>query len=545
MTTPRATLVVSGSVVVSAAAPRLLVAEAIGIAEGRVTSVGTRRDVLAAAAPGSRLIEAGERAVVPGIHDFHLHLTAMARARREVDLDGVTGLAAIARRVAAAVDRLPAGAWVTGGRWPEPMLRGDLAPLEAASGGHPVLLTAHDGHSAWASAAALAAAGIAPRAADPPGGRVERHADGSPTGVLRERAMLPLVNAAGRLEGPPLADAMAETVDELLSWGVTGATDAGDYDAGRGIGALAAVGESFSRAWEHRSAIDGRLRLTMDLPAVAIPAAAARGLATGARLDARTLRVGWAKVYVDGTLGSGTAALFAPRSCDDAAADDLGILRLDAAALDAMLADARPAGIGIAAHAIGDRAVATALDAVERAAPRRTVTPPDRIEHAQLVRPVDGARFAALDVTASIQPIHLPSDRDTAERCWDGRLAHAYAYRSLARAGARLALGTDAPIESANPWLNIHVAVRRHAAADGRDGWRSDEGIELAAALRAATIGPAAGIGARDEGHLRVGARADLAVLSCDLETLLAADERLGRIRALVTLVDGSEVHRS
>ncbi|MEO8245503.1 MAG: amidohydrolase family protein [Chloroflexota bacterium] len=538
MTGPRATFVVTGQVVVAARPDRVVTAEAIGLAEDRVVSVGERREVLEAAAPGARVVDAGASAVIPGIHDFHLHLTGMARRRREVDLTDAVDVAGIAARIHAAVGRQPGAGWLIGGRWEEGALGGDLSPLEAAAGDRPVLLTAHDGHSAWASAAARRAAGIDERAEAIPGGRLERDPSGALSGVVRERAMLPLLHAADRLEGEALAEAIAETVDELLAWGVTGATDAGDYDADRGIGPFAALGESFSRAWEARDRIDGRLRLTMDIPAAALAAATELGLVTGAALEARTLRMGWAKLYADGTLGSGTAALFAPRSCDGAADDDLGILRLDPAELDAILATGRAAGIGIAAHAIGDRAAATVLEAIARAAPRASGVPPDRLEHAQLVRPLERPRFGELDVTASVQPIHLVSDRETAERCWQGRLAHAYAYRSLADAGARLALGTDAPIESANPWLNLLAAVRR-------DGWRTDECLSLPAALRAATLGPAMGMGRADEGHLAIGARADLAVLSCDLPALLAAGEGLAGVRAVLTVVDGREVHRS
>jgi hypothetical protein len=536
MTPPRATLVVRGQVVVAAHPDRLVTAEGIGIAEGRVVSVGDRRDVVEGAAPGARVVDAGDAAVIPGIHDFHLHLTGMARARREVLLPDGADLATIAGAVSGAAARSGDG-WITGGRWAEPALQVELSPLLAAAGERPVLLTAHDGHSAWASPAALRAAGVDRGEDDPPGGRFERDATGALTGVLRERAMLPLLHAAQRPEGPALGDAIAETVDELLAWGITGATDAGDYDADRGMGEHAALGESFSRAWDARDRIDGRLRLTMDIPVAALPPAAERELVTGASLGS-TLRMGWAKLYADGTLGSGTAALFAPRSCDDADVGDLGILRMDPDDLDRVYATAREAGIGIAAHAIGDRAAATVLDAIGRAVPRSRAAPADRIEHLQLVRPVDRLRLAALDVTASVQPIHLVSDRETAERCWQGRLAHAYAYRSMQEAGARLALGTDAPIESANPWANLYAAVARH-------GWRTEEALALPAALRAATIGPAMAMGARDEGHLALGARADLAVLTCDVGTLLAADERLASVGSVLTVVGGVEVHRT
>lgn len=543
MTRPRAELVVCGQVAVAFAVDRTVTAEAVGLAAGRVVAVGGRREVTADAAPGARVVDAGDAAIVPGIHDFHLHLTGMARARRQVDLASVADADALLAAVAAAAELLPPGAWLTGGRWREPVLAGALDGLAAAVGDRPVYLVGHDGHSAWASPAALAMAGIDGRR-DAAGGIVERRSDGTPNGLLRERAMLPVAHRAAQLEGDGLVDAIADTVAELLGWGITGATDAGDYDAERGIGDHAALGESFSRAWEARDRVDGRLRLTLDIPAAAIPAAQASGLATGAALPGTsTLRFGWAKLYADGTLGSRTAALFAPPSCGEDA--DLGVLRLEPDEILATVSAARAAGIGIAAHAIGDRAAATVLDAVASAPARGRGAPPDRLEHAQLVRPVDRDRFASLDVTASVQPIHIPSDRDTADRCWQGRLAHAYAYRSLVTAGARLALGTDAPIESAHPWRNLHAAVQRHAAGDDREPWTSGERLPAPIALAAMTVGPALAMRVTDEGHLAPGARADLAVLSCDLGTLLAADERLAGVRSELTLVDGREVHRS
>jgi predicted amidohydrolase YtcJ len=543
MTRPRAELVVCGQVAVAFAPDRVITAGAIGIAGGRVVAVGERRDVSAEAAPGARVVDAGDAAVIPGIHDFHLHLTGMARARRQVDLSAAADADALLATAAGAVARLPAGAWLTGGRWREPIMAGAIERLAAAVGDRPAYLVAHDGHSAWASPAALAAAGI-DDADDPPGGAVERTVDGTPTGILRERAMLPVVHRAVQLEGRELATAMGESVAELLAWGVTGATDAGDYDAARGIGEHADLGESFSRAWEARDRLDGRLRLTLDIPIAAIPAAREAGLLSGAALAGTTsLRFGWAKLYADGTLGSRTAALFAPPSCGPE--PDLGILRLSPDEMLEAVTAAHDGGIGIAAHAIGDRAAATVLDAFAAAPARRSGAPPDRLEHAQLVRPVDRARFAALDATASVQPVHVPGDRDTAGRCWKGRLGHAYAYRSLVDAGARLALGTDAPVESAHPWRNLHAAVRRHAPADGREPWTRAECLPAPIALAGMTVGPALALGLTDEGHLAPGARADLAILSCDLATLLAADERLATVRSELTLVDGREVHQA
>jgi hypothetical protein len=251
------------------------------------------------------------------------------------------------------------------------------------------------------------------------------------------------------------------------------------------------------------------------------------------------MRFGWAKEYADGALGSGTAALFEPSTSGQG---DVGILRVTAEDLDRLFVLARPAGIGLAIHAIGDRAAATVLDALARAPARAAGTPDDRMEHVQLLRHGEADRFRALRMTASVQPIHAAADRDLVEACWDGRQEGAYAWRSLAAAGARLAAGSDAPVESVDPWLGLFAAVHRRIAGDGRPDWRPDQALTVIEALAAYTTGPAAALGVPDEGHLGIGARADLAVLDADLDTIMAADERLARVRSIATLVDGVEI---
>jgi hypothetical protein len=545
MSQPRASGVVIGEVVVEASSDGLQTTQAVGIADGRVVSAGTREDVLDAAAPGATVIEAGAAAVVPGLHDFHLHLVGMAHARLEVALDEVVTFRELVARVREAAERLPHEAWLRGRGWVEAAIdHGALMSLERAVGGRPALLYSHDGHSAWASAAALRLAGIGVDTPDPGGGRIERDAAGGPTGVLRERATDMIEPVAGGTDPGQLSHALDEAVTELLGWGLTGATDAGDSSPDNGTGAYAAIGESGSTLLDARERLNGRLRLTVNLPAAAIEAGAELGLRTGSPIaDTATLRAGWAKAYADGALGSRTAALFEPYSCGED--QQSGILRLEAADLDRLLAAGRAAGIGLAVHAIGDRAAANVLDAIERAPARGPGVPADRIEHLQLMRPSDSSRLAALDVTASVQPIHAASDRQLVERCWQPRQADAYPWRALAAGGARLAFGSDAPIESPNPWHGIFAAVHRRFPADGTTDWRTAQALDLASALRAYTLGPATSHGASDEGHLRPGARADLAVLSIDLATLVAADERMAAARAVLTMVDGREVHRS
>jgi predicted amidohydrolase YtcJ len=541
MSRQRAELVVFGQVVVAAEPHGVETVEAIGIAGGRVVSAGTRMDVADAAAAGARVIDVGGAAVIPGLHDFHLHLVGLARTRTAILLDDAADGVEVAARLAAAARSDAGEGWLTGRGWNERQLAG-IAPeaLDAAAGERLVFLGSHDGHSAWASPAARRLAGVGAGTADPPGGRIERDAAGEPTGVLRETALDLVAALVTRLQGAALRPALDATLRDLAALGVTGASEAGDYTDANGIGTDSAFGDSYSTLSDLGDLVDGRLRLTLGIPADALPAADERGLRTGAGLSGRrTMRFGWAKEYADGALGSGTAALFAPQTCGT---PDSGILRVTPEELDELFAAGRSARIGLAVHAIGDRAGAAVLDAVERAAERQAGSPPDRIEHAQLLRTPDAERFARLGVVASVQPIHAAADRDLVEACWDGRQDGAYAWRSLATAGTLLAAGSDAPVESVSPWLGLFAAVHRRLPTDARGDWRAEQALTIAESLSAYTLGPARAIGAADEGHLRPGAHADLAVLSVDLETLIAADERLAGVRAEITMVNGVEV---
>ena len=544
MSAQSAELVVAGRVVLAAEPGGLETAEAVGIAAGRVVSAGTRLEVTGAAARGARVIDAGEAAVIPGLHDFHIHLVGLARTRDAIALDDAADGAEVAARIAAAAQAGNELPWLTGRGWSERQLAGlDAGALDAAAGERLAFLTSHDGHSAWASPAARRLAGLGAETTDPLGGHLERGAGGEPTGILRETAMDLVAPLVTRLQGAALHDALDATLRELAALGVTGASEAGDYTDHNGVGADAALGDSYSTLTDLGDRIDGRLRLTLGIPADAVPAAAERALRTGAALEGRkTMRFGWAKEYADGALGSGTAALFEPRSCGT---PETGILRVSPEEIDALFAVGRAAGIALAVHAIGDRAAAAVLDAVERAPERPPNAPPDRLEHAQLLRQIEVDRFARLGVTASIQPIHAAADRDLVDACWDGRQDRAYAWRSLLSSGTHLAAGSDAPVESVNPWIGLFAAVHRRLPTDPRGDWRSVQALTMAEALSAYTLGPARALGAHDEGHLRPGARADLAVLSVDLDTLVAVDERLADVRAEIVIVDGIEVPTS
>lgn len=536
----RATLIVRGQVMLMAGAAGIQTAEAIGVAGGRVVSAGTYREVADAARIGARLINAGRAAVVPGMHDFHVHLVGLARARSGVDLDDAASGAEVLARLVDALERLPADGWLTGRGWSEAQL-GSLAPeaLDAAVGERLAFLSSHDGHSAWVSPAVRRRAGLLAHAADPAGGRIERGPNGEPSGVLRETAMDLVAHLVPEAQGEALRSGLDATLKQMAALGITGASEAGDYTAGGGIGADAALGDSFSTLTDLGDLVDGRLRINIGIPVDALAVAAERGLRTGSMLEGRrTLRLGWAKEYADGALGSSTAALDEPAT----GASDAGILRVTPEELDTLTAASRASGIGLAVHAIGDRAVATVLDAIDRAPSRRRGDAPDRIEHLQLVRDNDVPRLAALGVVASIQPIHAAADRDLVEAAWQGRQERAYPWRRLANAGVAIAAGSDAPVESVNPWLGLFAAVHRRTPADSRGDWRTHQALTASEALAAYTLGPASAIGNSDEGHLQPGARADLAILNVELDALLSADERLAGVRSTITLVEGEEV---
>jgi hypothetical protein len=545
MTPPRATTVVIGQLVVAAHDDRLVTADALGIADGRVVSTGTRDEVLDSAASGARRIDHGPRAVVPGLRDFHLHLVGMARARREVVLDEATDFGMVIATLQAAAARLPADAWLRGRGWREEALTGaGREALDRAVGGRPALLYSHDGHSAWASTAALRRAGVDRSSADPVGGRLERDADGEPSGVLRETATDLVEPVAERLRGELLARAVDETLAGLAALGVTAVVDAGDSAPDGGDGRYADLGDRASALLSLRDRLEGRMRIAVNVPCDAIGAAAGLGLRSGMPVEgSETMRIGWAKAFVDGALGSRTAALFEPYTCGPVG--QTGIPRLSPPELDAIISAGREARIGLAIHAIGDRGVADVLDAFERSAARLSGTPPDRVEHLQLMRSADLPRLAAGDITASMQPVHCAADRPMVEACWSDRMAQAYPIAALRSAGARLAFGSDAPIESPNPWTGLFAAVHRRFPRDGTPDWQVAQAIGVEAALSAYTLGSARAAGLPDEGHLQPGARADLAVLSVDLATLLRADDTLADVRAERTLIAGHEVHRA
>lgn len=437
------------------------------------------------------VLDLGGRFVRHGLRDAHAHVVEWARARRELDLAAAGSAAAAADLVAASANGLPPAGVLRGGRfrdagWPDEPRAG---LLDRAAPGRVVVLRSLDMHSAWLSPAALVRCGLPDH----------------PTGLLREHEAWA---ALARLPSPTAAEddlAVDGAVTAAHARGLTGVRDFSFEDSRVG--------------WLRRQQRTGGLLLRVE--AVVQPDQLAsyvdRGLATGDG-DA-FLTVGPLKLFVDGALGSRTARCLAPY----AGSTDRGVLLLDPDQLRAALGQAREAGFGVAVHAIGDEATRNALVALQGAGV------PASLEHAQLLRPEDLQLFAAGRVTASLQPAHLLDDAALVDDLWRDTTSLPYAVASLLEAGARIELGSDAPVSPLDPWLGIAAAVYR--TVDDAPPWRPEEAVPLEVALAAA--------GAT---RLRAGDAADVVVLDTPAPGQLSAAD-LAHVPVHATFIDGRCVH--
>lgn len=500
-------------------------AEAIAIVNGRIAAVGSDAEVRVWQGPRTSVEDLRGATVLPGLIDAHLHLEGYARHRSEVDVDTPTldeALARVVHRVAAT----PPGSWIVGRGWlQERWGRFPTAEdLDRAAPAHPVALWARSGHALWANREAMRRAGVTAETPDPPGGRIGRGPDGAPNGLFFERAMELIARVIPEPSVEELAEALYEALHELAALGLTAVHN---FDGPRSFAALQILHERG----------DLPLRVVQHVPLAMLEHALAIGLRTG--FGDEWLRIGAVKIFADGALGPRTAWMLEPY---DGEPENVGIPFTPPEVIWEAAQKATAAGLWLAIHAIGDRAnrEVLALYGRLRDLEARRGLPPEaqrhRVEHAQRVHPDDLPRFGALGIVASMQPIHAVSDRLMAERYWGKRCATAYAWRSLKAHGARLAFGSDAPVESPNPWWGLHAAVVR-------DGWYPEQALSLPEALEAYTMGPAWAAGLeRWQGRLRPGMWADLIVLPQD--PFRISPEELRTIEVLGTMVGGRWVYR-
>ncbi len=458
----------------------------------------------AAGADGVETIDLGGRLVVPGWWDAHAHLLYTGEAMAQVQLKGIRSVADVQQRLAARIAIEPPMRWIEGAGWDQNDWTGREFPhrhdLDAVAPDHPVLLTHTSGHCAWTNSLALRLAGVTAATLAPDGGVIALDPGGEPTGILFDRA-IDLVAASIPPGGPDaVSRSLRRAIDHAHSLGLVG-VHAMDVEAAE-LAALQALRAS--------DALDLRLRIFLSARDESLWS----GHRTGDGDD--WLRISGVKWFGDGALGSLTAWMEQPYE----GSSDVGFPLQSVADLEASVRRALDLGLAPAIHAIGDRANREVLGVLARTA---AIQPhlPRRIEHAQLL--ADGLvdQFAALGVTASLQPIHATQDMDKVDREWGTRGRWAYAFRDLLDAGVNLAFGSDTPVETMDPLAGIHAAVLRQRR-DGTpaSGWYPAQRLSVEESLAAYSHGPA--LATNDAGTLGCiapGFAADCVVLSHDIIT--------------------------
>lgn len=449
---------------------------------------------------GARRIELDGRFVVPGLHDRHVHFSQWAMVSRRLDLAEAGSASAAAALVAASVARGDTEVIGFGYRdalWTDAPSR---AVLDGVAGDVPVVLVSADLHSCWLNSAALRRHGV------------EHVADAS--GLLREDDAFRMLR-----EIDDVAD------DVLDGW----VEDAARRAAARGVVGIVDFEMRWNRDdWARRAANgSSALRVAFGIYTQHLARAIAEGLHTGDAVPGTggLVTVGGHKIITDGSLNTRTAWCFDPYPGRGPDEHPYGISNVPYDELVPLMRTAHEAGITPTVHAIGDQANAIVLDAFEEVGCRGSV------EHAQLLRRDDIARFAALGIVASVQPEHAMDDRDIAERFWAGRTDRAFMLADLADAGVELALGSDAPVAPLDPWIAMSAAVAR--SRDGREPWHAEQAIEVRVALAASTGGRGATVTA--------GSVADLAVI--ELDPFAASADDLRRMPVAATLLAGRFTH--
>jgi predicted amidohydrolase YtcJ len=497
-----------------------------------ILAAGEPADLLASFSQAEKEDMHGQ-VILPGLTDAHLHLQYYSLGLQKINCETDTKQECL-QRVKGRVQKAKPGEWILGHgwnqnvweAWPAASELDDIAPH------NPVYLTAKSLHASWANTKALQLAQITSQTSDPQNGQIQRDGNGNATGVLLETAM----ELVGNIIPSPTVEEIANAVEKAqpILWKM-GLTGVHDFDRR----------ESFMALEQIHAQGRLKLRVLKNLPVELLDQAFELGLRGGFGDD--LLRIGNLKAFMDGALGPHTAAMFQPYIGED---DNRGILNMDGEELLEFGRKAAQVGLGLTVHAIGDRANHEVLDAYEQLRSYETENHlphlRHRIEHVQVIHPDDAPRLAKLNIIASMQPIHATSDMLMADRFWGERSRLAYALKTQLDFGARLALGSDAPVESPNPFWGLHAAVTRRRAdgSPAADGWHPEQRLTLSQAWDGYTTGPAYAAGMEDRlGRLAPNHLADLIVLdedpfACDPKDLLD-------LKPAATMVNGEWVWRS
>jgi predicted amidohydrolase YtcJ len=519
-------------------------AEAIAVRGDKIIAVGERKQVEALRRPSTKMIDAGQRLLLPGFVDCHIHFMDGSLGLTRVDLNEATTVAEIQKRVKAYADAHPNELWIQGMGWTYPTFGPSALPnkkiLDDVVPDRPVYLIAFDGHSSWANSKALAMAGIDRNTPNPPNGTIVRDDNGDATGALKEAAgdlvgsKTPLPTRAERL------DALRKGIREANRVGLVRVHSAGqDFEYLDLYDELRKSGELTLRFY---------IAYFLDPPGLTPQSTA---LIENARRKYSSsddwIEGGAVKTMLDGVIEAHTAAMLAPYSDDPTQS---GKLFWDPDRYKANIADLDARGLQIFTHAIGDKAVRLALDAYQNASEvNKTKDARPRIEHIETISAVDVERFGKLGVIASMQPLHSYPDDDTlniwARNVGAERASRPWVWRSIQEKGGALAFGSDWPVVTLNPWRGVQTAVTRQTSeGNPPGGFVPQQRLSLEDTIRAYTLGAAfAGRREKSEGSLEPGKLADFILLDQDLFKIEPSE--IGKTEVLITVVGGKIVYQS
>jgi len=526
-------VIVHGKVwTVDAQKPR---AEAVAIHSSRIIAIGSDAEIARWIGPATKKIDAQGKTVLPGFIDSHVHFSTGGGETSGVHLRDANTPQEFARRIGEHAKKLPKGEWMLGGTWDHELWGGTPLPshdwIDTLTPDTPVFVSRYDGHMAMANALALRLAGVTRETKDPPGGTIVRDKDGNPTGLMKDAAM----GLVFRVIPPPSEEQLLRMIhaamDEARHFGVTSVHDISSTEDVRAYQVLAG-----------RSELTLRIYCITPLPQWEGPATA--GIRAGFGND--WIHLGALKGFADGSLGSTTALFEQPYNDAPETSGLPNEMMLPEGNMLKMALGADKAGLQLAVHAIGDKAIRTMLDVYTEVSKQNGAGNGRRwrIEHAQHLRPDDFARFAQLGVIASVQPYHAIDDGRWAEkRIGHERAKTTYAFRTFLDHGVRLAFGSDWTVAPLNPMQGLYAAVTR-ATLDGKNpgGWFPEQKLKLEEAIQAYTTGSAfAEFGEKEKGSLTPGKLADIVVLDSDLFAI--APEKIKDVTVRYTIVGGKIVH--
>ena len=516
-------------------------AEALAVLGDRILAVGPRDEIMKLKGPETKIVDLDGHFVMPGFNDAHMHLASAGLEKMNVNMVGAKTLDEFRDRLRAKVEAAGPAEWVVGEGWDETLWPVKVLPtrwdLDEVSGNHPVYLERVDGHIGVANTRALQLASITVASRDPEGGKIDRDDSGTPTGILREKAQEAVQAVIPKPTHEKRRQAIELALADLASHGVTSAQDYSQWDDFQIYEELEHDGKLTARISEwlpFDDSIEDLNKKRDSHPA-----------------SDNMLHTGMLKGFMDGSLGSKTAALLAPYSDDP---KNSGLPQYEAAKLNAMTKERLLAGYQIGFHAIGDKGIQLALDAfaeAEKAAKDGKVKAADggtdyrlRIEHAQVTTPQQILRFKELKVIASMQPSHLLTDMNWAEsRLGPKRAEHSYAWAEFLRRGVVLAFGTDYPVEPVTPFRGLYSALTR-ISEDGKKSYYPAQKLNIEQAITAYTTGAAfAEFAEKQKGKLEPGMLADFVVLDQDITAALPP--KILGTKVLRTVVSGKTVYEA